>query len=266
MISIVIPTWNTAQVTQRCLLSIFKFLPSGSFDVIVVDNGSTDNTKKLLSKFKINYIKNTKNLGFARACNQGAAKSKGDYLLFLNSDMVLLDDSLLLLASYLASHPDVAVIGPKFLNPDLSPQASVFPPQTPLNALKEFYLGQKSYSKYLPSSSHPTPVFAVSGGAFMTTAAYFKQLGGWNEKFFFYYEDLDLCRTAHLQNFKVVFHPKALVIHHHGVSGRSLADYGNQWRRLVASSIKYHGKFEHYLLFFITWTSQKWARLFPKSR
>ncbi len=86
---------------------------------------------------------------------------------------------------------------------------------------------------------------------------FFKEIGGWNEKYFFYFEDLDLCRNIRNHQKAIFYYPECRVIHRHGASGKNLAPAADQWRRLVPGSIKYHGAFNHYFLNLIIWSGQK---------
>ncbi|MDD2224585.1 MAG: glycosyltransferase family 2 protein [Candidatus Shapirobacteria bacterium] len=260
-ISIIIVTWNTAKITQKCVQTINKFLDNP--EIIIVDNGSEDNTVELLSQEKnVKIIKNGANLGFSKANNIGFKQATNEYILFMNSDIELIDDSINNLFKYFKDKNNIGIIGPKFLNPDLTPQASVFPKQSALNAFKEFFLNQKnSYSKYTPKTDNPIKVWAVSGGCILTRKSFFKSIGGWNEKYFFYFEDLDLCRKINKIGKDVIYFPKCQIIHRHGVSGAKLADSSNQWRRLIPGSKKYHGLFKHYLINSILWSGQKWQNI-----
>ena len=260
-ISIIIPTWNTADITKKCVQTINRFLPTA--EIIVVDNGSKDNTVEVLTKIKnVKIIKNGTNLGFSKANNIGLKSSTSDYVVFMNSDMELIDNSLIEMIDYLKNNKNIGIIGPKFLNPDKTPQASVFPPQTCLNAFKEFWLGKKeTYSKYIPKGDSPTIVSYLSGGCIAVNKKYFEKIGKWNEKYFFYFEDMDLCRQVTKNGKQIVYYPKCQIIHRHGASGRKLADSQNQWRRLIPSSKKFHGVLKHYLLNFIIWSGQKWQKL-----
>ena len=262
-LSIIIPTWNSAKVTKKCVQTIQKHLKDFSYEVIIIDNGSTDNTIEVLSKIKdLKLIKNKENLGFSKANNQAVKIADGEVLFFLNSDMELIDNSLIKMYEYFKDNSNIGAIGPQFLNIDLTPQSSVFPKQNIINAFKEFWLGQKNkYLKYLPSLSKPSSVWSISGGALMINKVFFKKINGWNEKYFFYFEDLDLCRSIHQTEKDIVYYPDCKVIHHHGFSGAKLVSSADQWRRLIPGSIKYHGKVKHYLINLTIWSGQKIDKL-----
>lgn len=256
-LSIIIVTWNTAKITQKCIRSINKYLDNP--EIILVDNASSDNTISLLQKERnVVIVKNSSNLGFAKGNNVGLSHASYENILFMNSDIELIDTSLLRLIEYFNKHSNIAITGPALLNPDMTPQASVFPPQTILNAFKEFWFNQKnSYSKHLPESKLPVKVWGISGGCLLINKSFFQSIGNWNEKYFFYFEDMDLCRKVNKIGKDVYYYPQAKVIHHHGASGQKLASYNNQWRRLIPSSKKYHGLISHYLITAIIWSSQK---------
>lgn len=257
-LSIIIVTWNTADITIKCVQSLKKHLARINHEIIVIDNASTDDTVIRLKKLSnIKVITNSTNLGFSKANNIAAKSARGKYLFFVNSDIEIRDNKIKGMLHFLSTHPKVAIVGPKFLNTDLSDQGSVFPPQTLLNAFKEFWLGQKTYSKYLPKESEPLSVWAISGGAMMIKHSLFKKIHGWDERYFMYYEDLEMCRQIRKLGYKIFYYPQCQVVHHHGVSGQKLASVSNQWRRLIPGSKIYHGIFYHYLLFLITWTGQK---------
>lgn len=256
-LSIIIVTWNTAKITQKCVQTINKFLDNP--EIIVVDNASTDNTIELISKEKnVKIIKNNANLGFSKANNIGLKKASNEYIVFMNSDIELVDSSINDLLNYFKDKDNIGIIGPKFLNPDLTTQASVFPSQNAINAFKEFWLNKKnSFSKYIPKTKEAIKVWGISGGCFLTKKSFFKSIGSWNEKYYFYFEDMDLCRKINKIGKDVIFYPKCQIIHRHGASGAKLADSNNQWRRLIPGSKKYHGLFNHYLINFILWSGQK---------
>src|SRR3990167_950423 len=109
------------------------------------------------------------------------------------------------------------------------------------------------FEKYAPKSGEPIEVDSVVGAAFLITPEALKKVGKLDEKFFFYFEDIDYCRRVKRAGLKVYYYPGAEIIHYHGASGKKIADIANQWRRLIPSSKLYHGVFKHYLLFLIMW-------------
>jgi GT2 family glycosyltransferase len=269
-ISIIIVTWNTAKITLKCIQTIDKYLNNKlNYEIIVVDNASSDNTKSVIASEakqsrwnNLVLIANKENSGFAKGNNLGVKQANGEYLLFLNSDMELIDNSIVDLFKYYKNNENIGIIGPKFLNPDLTPQGSVFPPQTIVNAFKEYFLNiPNAYSKYSPKINKPISIWSISGGAMLIKKDLFLKAGAWNEKYFMYFEDLDLCRAIRKLKKLIVYYPDCKVIHRHGASGTKIASAENQWKRLIPGSIKYHGKINHYLINFILKLGQKWQKI-----
>jgi len=258
----IILNWNTPKLTSSCVSSIYKYLKNYPFRLVIVDNGSTDNSVAVFKKLQLKYpnfhlvVSNT-NKGFSAGNNLARQYFNTKYLVFLNSDISLIDDSITQAISYLKQHQHIGLIAPKLILADGSTQNSVFPPQTLINAIKHYWFGKKSFSPYSPLSNQPTPVWAVAGAAIIIKSALFKKIGMWNEKYFIYFEDLDLCRSLRKINKKIVYFPKTKLLHMHGQSGKKIATLPNQWKRLIPSSIKYHGIIKHYILFMIVWIGQK---------
>ncbi len=261
-LNIVIVNWNTADVTCKCINSILKHTSKVNYCITVVDNSSTDNSIKKISTIKnsrLKLIKNTSNLGYAKACNIGANSTKSNYVLFLNSDILFFDNSIKTLLDFLHKHTkNIGLVSPQFLNPDKSIQASVFPPQTLFNAFKQYILNiPNSFSKYTPKTNKPTEVWSVSGGAVLIKNSVFKKCGGWDESYHFYFEDLQLCKDIRHMGLKIYYLPQAKLIHYHGLSGQKLSSDDQQWKRLVPGSIKFHGPVKHYLLSTVLYLGQK---------
>jgi GT2 family glycosyltransferase len=162
------------------------------------------------------------------------------------------------MVNYYQNHVKCGLIGPQFLNQDSSIQSSVFPPQTIFNAFREYFFKLDSFSKYYPISKNPTSVWAISGGAVLVKSELFTKIKGWDERYFMYFEDLDLCRKIRNLNLHIFYYPNCRVIHCHGASGSKLANHNTQWRRLIPSSITYHGYVYHKILNLVIWSGQKW--------
>lgn len=261
--TIIILNWNTAQITKRCVLSIYKYLDRNKFQVVIVDNASTDNSisvfNTLISKYRnLQVIKNTSNLGFSIGNNSAKKFYTTKYLVFLNSDIELLDDSISTAIDYLKMNPDVGIVAPKLILTDGKIQPSVFPPQTLKNAIKEFLFRKKnSFSPYVPNTNKAIDVNSVVGAAIIIKTNLFKKIGMWNEKYFMYFEDLDLCRKIRSLNKRIIYFPLCTLLHKHGASGNNLSKSQDQWRRLIPSSKKYHGIIKHYLINLIILLSKK---------
>jgi len=263
-ISIIIPSYDTKELTTNCIRSIDEDGTSKlKKEVIVVDNASSDGTSETLEKLRFNNLKltiirNNENIGFARACNRGIRRSSGKYVLLLNSDTKVISGAIDKLVEFAESTPDAGVIGARLLNEDGSVQPSCFRLPTLFKAVSQYWLNRGNLlDKYYPKGNTPLVVEAVVGAAFLITPEGVKKVGLLDERYFMYFEDLDYCRRVKDAGLKVYYLPTAKIFHLHGASGVSLADEKSQWKRLVPSSKIYHGGVLHYLISFVIWLSQK---------
>lgn len=277
-LSIIIPSFNTKKLLKECLDSVIRYQPPVTrkkpttghrplvTEIIVVDNGSIDSSvnylKKVAKDRTIRTIFLDQNWGFAGAVNKGIKKAKGKFILLLNSDTQIQKETLKEAVKFAENHP-LAIIGLQLVNLDGSIQPSVYHFPSVMRAIKEFWLGQKdSYQKYYPLSKKPVAVDAVTGAAMLIPRSVLKKVGLFDEKYFFYFEDLDYCRRVKKAGFNVYYLPLAKVFHHHGVAGKEIPEVTHQW--LVESSRKYNGLIKYYLLTSIIWLGQKWQRLIGK--
>lgn len=223
-LSIIIVNYKSWDKLKLCLDSIFK-QDGIKTSTIVVDNNSNDNK---LFHFKKNYkwvkwIENSHNFGFAKACNIGAKYSKSLWNLFLNPDTILIENSLLPLISYCNTNQQHKIIGIKQVNEySISTNSfGIFLNFWSLSGLIRpivRLLKKSSYKKMNSSSiSHPD---WISGSFILIRKIDFDFLGGWNEKYWMYYEDMDLCKRALNNNLKVTLMNNWSCTHFHGVSSR----------------------------------------------
>jgi len=200
-VSIIIVKYKSKKYLERCLKSINN---KGQCEIIIVDNDQ-------------------KNIGFSAGCNQGAKRAKGKYLFFLNPDTIVQLGAIKSMVDFLDRHEKVGIIAPLILDKNKKPyQKQGTAELTPLAALFSFSWLIKFWPKN-PWANHywlvgwdkkiAKEVAVVPGSALMIRKDVFEKLGGFDENFFLYFEESDLCRRARQAGWQVFFHPKAKVIH-----------------------------------------------------
>jgi len=233
-VSIIIVSWNTRSHLYNCLTSVYKQISSVNFEVIVIDNGSGDGSQEMVENQypQVTLIKNATNRGFAAANNQGIAVAQGRYVLLLNSDTVVLHNSIDRVVSFADTHPDAAVVGCRVLNPDgtLQPTCFMFP--SVLNMLlsstylyKIFpgsrFFGRERMSWWLRDDVREVDV--VTGCFMLVRRDAIEQVGRLDEQFFMYAEEADWCYRFKQRGWKVLFTPDAEIIHYGGQSTKQTA-------------------------------------------
>ncbi len=219
-VSVLIVSYNVKQYIVHCIDSIKKSKYDGQIEIIVVDNNSFDGS---LDKIKKQFtdvltIQNTKNLGFGKAVNQAAKIAMGDYYLILNPDTIIEESTISTFASYLENNSAVGLAGPKIVNSDGTlqkgckrsfPTIGVALPK--LIGLDKILPNSKWTGRYnlnYLSQDEIHKVDAISGSCMFIRSAIFNKIGGFDERFFMYGEDLDLCYQVHKQGFEVHYLPK----------------------------------------------------------
>lgn len=253
-VSIVLVNYNTAELTALCIDSIFKHTKGCSFEVILVDNNSSDGSKEIFSKDeRIQYIYNDSNCGFGAANNIGAMCASGKYLFFLNTDTLLIEDAITTLASYMGAHTDVVVCGGNLLSRDHLPTSSferIFP--SIWYELNELFLripgfllfGKNQKYNY---SSKPLKVAYVSGADLMIRRKDFSDLKGFDSNIFMYVDETELCMRASKIG-SIVNVPSCRIIHYGGQSNKNSSSISNRWKLEVQGHSldyvlhKYHTK------------------------
>ncbi|MFA5155648.1 MAG: glycosyltransferase family 2 protein [Patescibacteria group bacterium] len=212
--SFIIVNYRTAELTVRCLTSILNNC-RGSYEIIVIDNGSNDGSAdRLAGEFaeRIRLVRNQENLGFARANNQGAELAGGQYLFFLNSDAFLKTDILRAVGAAFQDDSQVAIVAPRLVGEDGRPQAKAYGPFPSL--------GYLLYKNLIARQDNDFPRRAdwTSGAALAIRREVFRALGGWDENFFLYLEDVDLCWRVRQAGYRIKRELSADVIHRQGAS------------------------------------------------
>jgi len=220
-LSIVIVNWNTCDLLRACLASIFRHPPRTSFEVIVMDNASSDRSAEMVrGEFPGVRLKiNAANLGFAAANNLGSRLAAGRFLLFLNSDTEVHAATLSDALSFMELHPETGVLGCRTLNPDGSRQNSAFAFPTCTRIFAHVSglsrLGKLPRRREHSRLSHPD---YVQGSFFFIRKSAFEQSGGFNEMFFLYGEEVDLCLRLRASGLRVTYVPGLAITHHGGAS------------------------------------------------
>jgi len=268
MLSICIVNWNTNDMLRDCLASIAAYPPAEQpVQVIVVDNASTDGSADMVrAEFpSVRLIANTLNAGYAAGNNQAIHESKGDYVLLLNPDTVMLADTLTNALAFFASHPDAGAVGICQLEPSGATQLSLRSFPTPEAVLWEavgarrifpksrrFGAYRMSYFDYETDTECDQPM----GTFLLTSRAVIEKVGGMDEKFPLFFNDVDWCWRIKEAGWKVYYTPSARIVHYGGCgtkqapkpamireSHRSLIrfyekHYSNRISRLVFALIK----------------------------
>jgi len=259
-ISVIIVNWNTKKLLLDCIKSLLSNKSRYETEIIVVDNASSDGSPEAVKEQfpNIKLICNNKNLGFAKANNIGLEASKGRYVCLINSDIIFRNNCLDSMYEYINLHSTIGIIGPKLLWPDLKMQLSCrhFP------TLRNNFCMAAGLSRLFPRShffsgehmsyfSHneTRQVDALTGAFLMIRKEAIDQVGMLDESFFFYCEEIDLCKRIREVGWEIVFFPHAEVIHY--IRGSSSKEPVRFRKQFVLSNYKYwqkhHSSFARFL-------------------
>lgn len=229
-LSIIIVNWNTRELLKQTLDSVYAETKTSPLEVIVVDNASSDGSQQMVKdRFpQARLIENADNLGFGKANNQGLAITGGEFIMFLNSDVIVLDRAIDKLVEYLAANGDVAMVGPRLLNVDGTFQHACrrnLP--NPVNSF--LYLsglgrllpsGGPSYKREEEDENATGPTQAISGAAMLFRRGVYDSIGGFDEDFFMYGEDLDFCKRVQDRVGPIAYVAEAKITHIYGGSSK----------------------------------------------
>jgi GT2 family glycosyltransferase len=220
--SIVIPLYNRVDLTAACLQSLAANTQGVDFEVVLVDNASSDATPDLCRSLggDVVVIRNEENLGFSKACNQGALASSSDRILFLNNDTEAWPGWLPPMLADLGSADDIAAVGSKLLFPDGTIQhagvvvvaSDVEPPMFAMHL------------PYQEPPDHPLAcmrrdVAVATGACLLVDRDRFFAVGGFDEGFWCGYEDVDLCLKFRAEGWRIRYEPESVLTHHESASG-----------------------------------------------
>lgn len=261
-VSIVIVSWNVAELLAKCLDSILaSSFDKNKLEIIVVDSASKDNSVAMLRENypQVNLLAQSENVGFTRGNNIGFRAAKGRYLFMLNPDTEIIGDAISQLVNYLDAHADVGIVGPHTLNSDGTYQSSRrnFPSKAlaffestflqeiaPKAMLDNFYLNQYPADAVID-------VGWMQGSALLVRREIFETLGGLDESFVMFFEELDWCKRASDAGWRLVYLGTAKIIHHGGKSTEQAGVKKHIW--FQESKIRYYRKHHGAVFAAILW-------------
>lgn len=225
-LSIIIVNYNVTQFLRNCLLSIEKYLENISYEVIVIDNKSPDSSwGDLIPEFpKVHFITSETNDGFSKANNKAIQSAKGEYLLILNPDTEIEDFYMNEVLDFADSKPEFGCLGVRMHDAN-----DVFLPESKRSVPDMFNSFEKLFTKFKKNNSKSyyrndigefevAEVEVITGAFFLVKNAVYNKIGGLDEKYFMYGEDIDICYTLLNHGFKNYYYGKASILHHKGES------------------------------------------------
>jgi N-acetylglucosaminyl-diphospho-decaprenol L-rhamnosyltransferase len=231
VLSILIVNWNTRQDLLECLESIFASPPPGEFEVVVVDNASDDDSAEAVASLYplVRLIRCRENLGFARANNLAAAGTTSQYWLLLNPDTLVHPGAIDRLLQHMAERPHVAGVGPRLVNPDGSVQLSIWRRPTLFREWWRLFHLDRLYplSEYPPSTLNSRlarRVEVLHGACLLLRCEAVQGMGLFDEDYFVYSEEIDLCDRLGQAGWELHWVPEAVVTHKGSQSTRQVAD------------------------------------------
>lgn len=228
-LSISIINWNTCELLDQCLKSIYGSTKNIDFEIIVVDNASTDSSVEMVQEKypHVKLIKNSENVGFARANNQAYKISGGKYFMLLNSDTIVLDNSFACLIDWLDNNGNCGACGPMLLNGDKSLQPSWAKLPTfwsEIRGIQDRRIQNNEDLSLLDinllSQKEPIDVGWVGGACLVVRRNVIEEVGLLDEGYFMYCEETDLCCRINRHGYSVAFVPRAQIIHIGGASSK----------------------------------------------
>lgn len=251
-LSICIVNWNTENVLKECLRSIYQQTKGIDYEVIVVDNASKDGSIKMIKEYfpQVRIILNNENKGFATANNQATRLAIGKYIIFLNPDTIISNNPFLKMIQFMEINPNIGALGCKLINEDGSIQNSIrnFPSFSSVligtTILSKFPFIKRLFINFKLenfSFNETKEVDVVSGAALLIRKSVLEDVKLWDEGYFMFMEDLDLCRRIKLRGYKIYFLHDAQIIH---IGGESRNKNPELIIKGVSSIFRYFNKFE----------------------
>lgn len=255
MISFIILNYNGAKLTAKCADSIAEHMPAGTYEIVVVDNGSKKDDYAMLEKLltkdnSLKIVRSNTNTGFGTGNMTGAANAKGEYLCFLNNDVILTQDCVTPLCHYLAEHADAGCITPVQQKVSGARSRSFRHDSGIWHELVGDSIREKLMPRRFPprdsilkESSEPVSVMQINGSFMIFPTDKFWAIGGFDTTIFLYYEEYDLAKRLAMKGWKRMVHPAYTFLHVHDASTSSMQKLTlkENFISKVYTYEKYHG-------------------------
>lgn len=218
LVSVIVVSWNGRELLAEALRSVQGCEVAG--EVIVVDNGSTDGSAEMVASHfpSVRLLRNRENVGFGRANNQGMAVARGRYFFLLNSDARVKPGALRAMVAYAEAHPQIGVVGARLRFPDGRWQAEGAPFPSLWTELLRMTGVDRLVAVGVERGDAPYETDWVQGAAMLVRREVWEQVGGFDEGFFLYGEEVDWCARIKAAGWRIAVVPQAEVIHHGGGS------------------------------------------------
>ncbi len=224
--SAVVVNYNAGRHLAPCVGSLLADDSAGAVEVVVVDNASTDDSLSTLAGFDVSIVHSGSNLGYAAAANLGIAATRGPVVAVINPDTLLAPGSAGAVFARLAIEPDLGAVGPRISNPDGSTYPSARRDPSTVDAIGHALLGAwiprnpftRRYRELDVDPHRARDVDWLSGAAIWFRRSALDAVGGWDERYFMFLEEVDLCRRLRLGGWRIAYEPSAELVHEEGVS------------------------------------------------
>lgn len=267
-LSVVIVSWNVRDLLTKLLESIFHYTSGLNYEVIIIDNDSKDGTVEKLhqefqpwiAKKQLQIIDNRYNAGFAKANNQGLKVAQGKFVLFMNPDMELLENSFQIMKNFMDKSPNIGASSCRLLYADKTVQPNIkkFPSLCSqvliLLKLHHFFSWLPCLKKYLNKDfnySEHAYVEQIMGAFIFTRHDLMQKINGWDEDYWLWWEDVELCKNIKDQEQEIVYTPITEIIHYEGKSFEQTSGLKKQKRfnkGMLLYFRKHHSKVSYYIL------------------
>ena len=237
-VTIILVSYNTKELTRECIDSIYKETRDLTYEIYVVDNNSSDGTQSMLETFYpgVKVIKNQKNAGFGAANNQAIQECNGKYVLCLNTDTILLNNAVKIFYDYMETNKQVGACGGSLFDKDLKPVISYAPFPNLLNLNAFSWIIKSLFPKRFKKITKVKEVDSIIGADLFLRRAVLDEIGLFDERFFMYNEEIDLCYRIKKAHYNIKLVPEANIIHLEGKSGKN---FWNNNKMRVKSKYQY---------------------------